>query len=1035
MSDIKLISPMLDGFCIGEPISDQNGVRCCPAMKENEDDRYIVKVVSIPASQTKLDALLLAGAYSDAEAAKGYFQELANGLVDELNVLKELSSQEGFLPIRQWQIVPMEGDATGFDVYMLTDYKRTLKRQFYKEPLTHLNAVNLGLDICEALAVCRQAGYLFVDLKPSNIFVTAEKKYKISDLGFVKQDSLMYASLPAQYRSAYTAPEVADAFSALSPNMDIYALGLVLYQAYNNGALPFSGDTAPAERFPAPDYADYEMAEIILKACDPDPQNRWQDPLEMGQALINYMQRNGVNDTPIVPPLTILESVKFTEPLVPELYEEISEAVDQELTAESASEEPGESEVAEEHEAETTETAEDESFEEPVVEQTPAFEEDDLGNLSFLTSMEEIPEDVNTEQIEYTELSEDVNEMLEQVDDLAAHDVPDMEEAVEEAQEAELVQDAPSEEDQPGEDLLDSASEDNQEINTEAAPTDEQAEEETQELNEETENNAQKTVIFSTTEGQPQVSDEATVPDTAEPIINPDPEAKPKHRWVTVLVVLLILLALAVGAYCGYRYYYIKTIDALTLDGDLDTLTVSVSSNADPKLLTVYCVGNGNRTPAVLVDGKAHFTNLVPDQRYNVVVEISGFHGLNGKTSSTYYTPSQIALDGLQVKVGEADGSAVITFTTKKPYDGEWNVEYVADGEDKQTATASTGNITLNNLTVGKTYEITITPTDDHSWVTNNSCTFTALPLIIAQNVTVADYNNGNLNLTWEAPDNTTVGSWTVHCYNDTDYNKTITVSDCNAAFDSLDPMKSYTVEIYAEQQSKGQMIHIDDATLPIDSFIAELDEFNFINLTWTCSKPTPEEGWIVKYTINGQASDKTLTTAENTLVFKEVIPGATYSFTIEAGNGAPVITTNVEITAGEAEGYKSNYGNQAITKDNITLKMCNPPASDNWNYKDLYANDYTTSFKVGEKAGFVTRILKYYDTKEEADVFVLYIIRDQEGNVVLTCSEERTWINLWDYYFGVLTVPEMPSEAGSYTIEVYFNGGLLGEKEFEITE
>ena len=74
MSDYKLISPLLDGFVMGDPISTHNGVACCPAMRENTDEKYIVKVVSVPASQKELDALLLTGAYPDAASAAVYFK-------------------------------------------------------------------------------------------------------------------------------------------------------------------------------------------------------------------------------------------------------------------------------------------------------------------------------------------------------------------------------------------------------------------------------------------------------------------------------------------------------------------------------------------------------------------------------------------------------------------------------------------------------------------------------------------------------------------------------------------------------------------------------------------------------------------------------------------------------------------------------------------------------------------------------------------------------------------------------------------------
>ena len=77
MSEPRLISPMLDNFEMGGPISDHHGVRCCPAMRKNSDDKYIVKIISVPESQTKLDALILTGAFSDNQSALSYFEELA----------------------------------------------------------------------------------------------------------------------------------------------------------------------------------------------------------------------------------------------------------------------------------------------------------------------------------------------------------------------------------------------------------------------------------------------------------------------------------------------------------------------------------------------------------------------------------------------------------------------------------------------------------------------------------------------------------------------------------------------------------------------------------------------------------------------------------------------------------------------------------------------------------------------------------------------------------------------------------------------
>ncbi|MBQ9762634.1 MAG: protein kinase [Oscillospiraceae bacterium] len=309
MSGPKQKSSLLDGFVVGEHMSDHHGVRCCPAIKEETDERYIVKIVSIPPSSTQLDALLLSGAYSSKEAAMEYFREQAQEIDAEIKLLGSLAKVEGFLPHLGSQTMELP---TGFRVLMLNRYERTLARQLTDQPLTHLAAVNLGLDMCAALTAARRAGYLYVDLKPENIVRTEGKGYCISDLGFLPLSSLKYASLPEKYRSSYTAPEITDDFAALNDKLDIYALGLVLYQVYNNGQLPFTG-AAPAEPLPSPLYADYEIAQIILKACSPNPEERWADPAQMGQELVNYMQRNSINDNPIVPPPVELPEINEEE--------------------------------------------------------------------------------------------------------------------------------------------------------------------------------------------------------------------------------------------------------------------------------------------------------------------------------------------------------------------------------------------------------------------------------------------------------------------------------------------------------------------------------------------------------------------------------------------------------------------------------------------------------------------------------------------------------------------------------------------------
>ena len=300
MSDPKLISPLLDGFAMGTPISDHNGIRCCPAIRENSDKKYIVKIVSIPATQAQMDALLLAGAYRDPADAMEYYRQTGEELMKEAELLKSLSKLDGFVGYENWQMEPIMKQRLGYEVYLVSAYRRSLDKYVRRNPVTHLEAMNMALDLCAALATCRQAGALYVDLKPTNVFISDKKQFRIGDLGFIRMDALSYTALPDKYRSAYTPPELEDPMASVNLTVDTYALGMILYQLYNEGHLP--PRTLPeGEALPSPVNADYELAAIILKAIDFDPAKRWQDPKELAKALVSYRQKNVVNDVPIVP--------------------------------------------------------------------------------------------------------------------------------------------------------------------------------------------------------------------------------------------------------------------------------------------------------------------------------------------------------------------------------------------------------------------------------------------------------------------------------------------------------------------------------------------------------------------------------------------------------------------------------------------------------------------------------------------------------------------------------------------------------------
>ena len=65
-------------------------------------------------------------------------------------------------------------------------------------------------------------------------------------------------------------------------------------------------------------YADYEMADIVLKACAFKPEDRYQTPQELQEALLEYGKRNEASDALIVPPIE-----GEPEPIDPTAEEEV----------------------------------------------------------------------------------------------------------------------------------------------------------------------------------------------------------------------------------------------------------------------------------------------------------------------------------------------------------------------------------------------------------------------------------------------------------------------------------------------------------------------------------------------------------------------------------------------------------------------------------------------------------------------------------------------------------------------------------------
>ena len=997
LSDFKLISPMLDNFAMGAPVSEHHGVFCCPAMENLSDKKYIVKILSIPASQVQLDAFLLTGAYQNEADALEYFREQAEGVLQEADILKKLSRFEGFLPYESCQIVQNEA-TPGYLVYLLSPYKRSLARHLGKHVMTHLNAINLGLDLCAAMAICRRAGYLYLDLKPENIFITDDGEYRVGDLGFVKLEDLRYASLPDKYISAYTAPEVQDAFASVSKTIDIYAIGLILYQVYNDGKLP-SDDLESDEPLPAPAYADYEIAEIILKACARNPEDRWQDPVEMGQAIVSYMQRNGANDVPIVPQTP--NDTDETD-VVDENIEEESQSELLTLAADADNYEQlqlnelkamlGEDEDT----VDSVDAAADGS--EPVV--NDQDDPDDPANLAFMKELvddETAPAESMAEQFTYDELTGDTSQMLSQADELIAHETPDPVVAPEaiEVQVPPVVVDEPA--DDPGQE------------DSGASAEDDISEEET------------------ATSADDRMDDDDEL--EADAFINEKPK-RSAGKVVGIILTIILLAGLLVGSYFFLTKYYLQPITAISLSGSEDYLTVEIKTDVDETLLTAICTDTyGNRFTSPVADGKASFTGLSANTLYYIHLDISGMHKLIGSTTASYTTPQQTNIVSFNTIAGLDEGTVIIHFTVSGVDPDDWRIVCTTEDEEDRVIAATDHTATVSGLTVGKKYRFTLLSDSSLFVVGDNFVDYTVIPLVLAEDLAITACQNGSLTAQWTVPEDAAVDLWSVRCYNENGYNKTIEVADTTAVFTDLDCTQAFNVEVIAKGMTASRRAYVTANSITITETASTITDNRNLNISWEYDGPAPENGWLLLYSLGEANSQELIRTNENAVIIKDYIPGTTYQFKLQTENGTTVF--NSSFTA--ATPAATQFSSYQVSAANMTFKLCKTPAKTDWTRYDVPAADYTTRFPAKQKASFVIS-LNLVPARSTDKITALFVIRDASGNPVIHAVSEDTWSNMWNQQFCALDIPSvLPDQAGQYTIEVYFNGAAVYNGQFEI--
>ena len=261
------------------------------------EEHSALKVISIPQSDSEIQSLKNDG-MTENDATE-YFKGIVNDFVQEIHLMTQLKGNYNVVAYEDFAVVD-KTDSIGFYIFIRMELLTALPCYLRKNRFRVYDVIQLGIDICKALEVCREFNIVHRDIKPDNIFVAANGNFKLGDFGVARTIEKTMAGLSRKGTYSYMAPEIYNG-REYGFEADLYSLGIVLYKLLNNNRDPFLPQYPIQVRYsdkteamvkriqglqmPAPANADQQLTRIIFKACAHNPSERYLHPRDFRKEL------------------------------------------------------------------------------------------------------------------------------------------------------------------------------------------------------------------------------------------------------------------------------------------------------------------------------------------------------------------------------------------------------------------------------------------------------------------------------------------------------------------------------------------------------------------------------------------------------------------------------------------------------------------------------------------------------------------------------------------------------------------------------
>ncbi|KAH7709764.1 Protein KIN-9 c [Aphelenchoides avenae] len=252
------------------------------------------KIIGDAAIRKVYRDVMALGHYHDCDVAIKMLPSFADDIArsdfkQEINFMKSLHyhphlvSMLGYVSDQRSPLLVVEYCSKGDLLHFIRDHSSEIIRGYQNsEGIKLRDLVSFGWQISNGLEYLNSMGCIHRDVAARNVIVDHANVCKIGDFGLCRlTDSLLYTARGGRLPLRWMAPESLRSFE-YSFKSDVWSYGVVLYELFSFGAVPFSSlensklleHLDAGHRLERPTYCPPEIYQIMLSCWQHNPGNR-----------------------------------------------------------------------------------------------------------------------------------------------------------------------------------------------------------------------------------------------------------------------------------------------------------------------------------------------------------------------------------------------------------------------------------------------------------------------------------------------------------------------------------------------------------------------------------------------------------------------------------------------------------------------------------------------------------------------------------------------------------------------------------------